>query len=169
MYYIKDLGKGYGTFIKILDWTVIKNNFLLNMGENYVVFTIDNTSNENSSAGNSSLNNNSINVKIFSGKNNHQIFTFSPSKSPFTIGRSAECNIPIDDGMLSRIHCTIQFKDNQWYLNDGQMQDNGGIKKSTNGTWIYCLEDTPIYSGTTFKANHNLFICSFNTPNGNNF
>ena len=43
-YYLKDLGHGYGTFIKIMDWLEIKNNFLLNIGENYLVFT---TGNEN--------------------------------------------------------------------------------------------------------------------------
>ena len=37
-YYIQDLGKGCGTFIKIQEWTEIKNNLLLNIGENYIVF-----------------------------------------------------------------------------------------------------------------------------------
>ena len=35
------------------------------------------------------------------------------------------------------------------------------IKSSTNGSWKYAFEDTPIIDGMTFKANHNLFICSF--------
>ena len=40
-YYIKDLGKGIGTFIKIQEWTEIKNNLLLNIGENYIVLSFD--------------------------------------------------------------------------------------------------------------------------------
>ena len=150
------------------------------MGENYIVFSFGDKSgseanstdkNENIQDSNpgGSINDNIINVKIFSGEIRHEILTFTPSKSPFTIGRSADCDIPIEDGMLSRIHSTIQFINGQWYINDGQILDNGGMKKSTNGTWIYCLEDTPITEGTTFKANHNLFICSFTTPNGNTF
>ena len=39
-YYLKDLGHGFGTFIKILDLTELKNNFLLSIGENYIVFTL---------------------------------------------------------------------------------------------------------------------------------
>ena len=39
-YYLKDLGHGFGTFIKITEWSEIKNNFLLNIGENYIVFTL---------------------------------------------------------------------------------------------------------------------------------
>lgn len=152
------------------------------MGENYIVFSIGNQAassecnsssekNVNSSGNNNDLGTindiNTLNVKIFSGKIRHDILSFTPSKSPFTIGRSADCDILLDDGMLSRFHSTIQFKDGQWYVNDGYMQENGEMKRSTNGTWIYCLEDTPIENGTTFKANHNLFICNYSIPNGN--
>lgn len=181
-YYLKDLGRGFGTFIKITTWTLIKNNFLLNMGENYIVFYTgtersfqneemgtsgDRNNNTLTQMGNTTTDSNSLTIKIFFGNIRHDSLTFSPSKSPFTIGRSTECDIPIDDGMLSRIHSTVQFKNGQWYIIDGQIQDNGGNKKSTNGTWIYALEDIPITEQTTFKANHNLFICSFTKQNGN--
>ena len=39
-YYLKDLGHGFGTFIKLVDWTEITNNFLLTIGDNYIVFTL---------------------------------------------------------------------------------------------------------------------------------
>jgi hypothetical protein len=36
------------------------------------------------------------------------------------------------------------------------------MKPSTNGTWIYALEDTPIYEGMIIKSNNcNLFKFSF--------
>ena len=38
-YYLKDLGHGFGTFIKVITWTRIINNMLINIGENYIVFT----------------------------------------------------------------------------------------------------------------------------------
>ena len=62
--------------------------------------------------------------------------------------------------MLSRLHCTIFFRNNKWYLSDGFITDNR-INKSTNGTWLYAFDDIIIENGTIFKSNHNLFICSF--------
>ena len=46
------------------------------------------------------------------------------------------------------------------YIIDGVINEDGNIKNSTNGTWIYAFEDTLIKDKMTFKANHNLFICS---------
>lgn len=37
MYKIKDLGIGYGAFIKLSSPLVLRDNFLLNMGESYIV------------------------------------------------------------------------------------------------------------------------------------
>ena len=36
-YKIKDLGIGYGAFVKLTSPIVLKDNFLLNMGESYIV------------------------------------------------------------------------------------------------------------------------------------
>jgi hypothetical protein len=36
-YKIKDLGIGYGAFIKLSSPLVLRDNFLLNMGESYIV------------------------------------------------------------------------------------------------------------------------------------
>ena len=163
-YYIKDLGHGFGTFIKIINWIEIKNNYLLNIGENYIVFTIgledEILLSENYSNNNKENYEKMLNVKIFSGDIKHGIVSFFPEKSPITIGRSSDCEILIDDNMLSRVHCTIEFKNDKWYIIDGVINEDGNIKNSTNGTWIYAFEDTLIKDKMTFKANHNLFICS---------
>ena len=163
-YYIKDLGHGFGTFIKIINWIEIKNNFLLNIGENYIVFTIgledEILLSENYSNKNNENYDNMLNVKIFSGDIKHGIVSFLPEKSPITIGRSQDCEILIDDNMLSRVHCTIDFKNEKWFIIDGTINEEGNVKNSTNGTWIYAFEDTLIKDKMTFKANHNLFICS---------
>lgn len=163
-YYIKDLGNGFGTFIKIVDWIEVKNNFLLSIGENYIVITIgidnDLLLNENNS--NLIKNDNSenlINLKVFSGNIRHGSFSFNSDKKSFVIGRAAECDICIDDGMLSRFHCTFEFREGKWFLKDGKIEGDKD-KKSTNGTWIYAYEDILIKQGLIFKANHNLFICS---------
>jgi hypothetical protein len=39
-YFIKDLGTGFGAFIKLQAETILKNNSLINIGESYLVFTI---------------------------------------------------------------------------------------------------------------------------------
>lgn len=164
-YYLKDLGHGFGTFIKIFSWEEIRNNFLISIGENYIVFTLgleeDMLTNEQVSNKDDEEYKNLINIKIFSGNIRHGRFSFNPKQSPFVIGRSQECEVIIDDNMLSRYHCTVEYKDGKWQIIDGVIGGEGGVKKSTNGTWKYAFEDNLITNGMTFKANHNLFICSF--------
>ena len=165
-YYLKDLGHGFGTFIKVMDWTEIKNNFLLSIGENYIVFTLgleeDMIINEHTSNKEDEEFNDLINLKIFSGNIRHGKLSFNPKQSPFIIGRSPECEVIIDDSMLSRFHCTVEFKEYKWYIIDGIFDKNKNeFRNSTNGSWKYAFEDTVITNGMTFKSNHNLFICSF--------
>ena len=165
-YYIKDLGRGFGTFIKIQDWTELKNNLLLNIGENYVVFSLGEDEEEEEDEkemDDANKNDNSLNIKIFSMNSQQKIYKFLPSDCPVTIGRSSENTIYIDDDMLSRIHCTIDYNNEKWYINDGFVK--GGeqeeeMKKSTNGSWIYAYDELPITDKMIFKANHNLFICN---------
>jgi hypothetical protein len=52
-YNLKDLGNGFGCFMKIRDDVVLKNNCLINLGDSYIVITIED--------------NGYINLKIFSG------------------------------------------------------------------------------------------------------
>ena len=175
-YYIKDLGRGTGTFIKIQEWTEIKNNFLLNIGENYLILSFeddeDNEYENNISSKKINKNKlyekklenlNFINIKIFSFNTQIKNYKFFPSDCPITIGRSNENNIFIDDNMLSRIHCTIDYGNEKWYIQDGFAR-NGlkeeEIKKSTNGCWIFVYEERQILNRMIFKANHNLFICN---------
>jgi hypothetical protein len=167
-YYIKDLGFGFGTFIKIQEWTELKSNLLLNIGENYIVFSFGDDENEELEEEKNVDNNinkenyNYLNVKVFSLKT-QKIFTLTPDNCPVTIGRSSDNSICIDDDMLSRIHCTIDFEKDKWYIQDGYAK-NGlqeeEIKKSTNGSWIYVYDEIPITDKMIFKANHNLFICN---------
>ena len=165
-YYLKDLGQGFGTFVKINNWAEIKNNFLLSIGENYIVITLGPNDemllNENSN--NIENSEKIINLKIFSGNIRHGNLSFSPRNSPFTIGRSQDCDVIIDDNLLSRYHCTIEFRNGKWFIIDGYI-DNNNIKKSTNGTWIYAFEDILIKNGLIYKSNNNLFICSLENNN----
>ena len=143
-YYIQDLGFGFGTFIKIIDELIIKDNYLVNIGETYLVFTIDE---------------NKINIKIFSGNEKYEPFIFNNDIiEPIFIGRDCDCLISIEDKRLSRIHCTLNYnKENKfWFLKDG-----GNNNFSTNGTWLYAAEEYEIFDGMIFKTNHNLFKCKY--------
>lgn len=167
IYYIKDLGRGFGTFIKIQEWTELRNNLLLNIGENYIVFSLgeDDDEEEEKEINDININkeSNSLNIKIFSINTQQKVYKLLPSQCPITIGRSSDNTIFIDDDMLSRIHCTIDYSNEKWYIQDGYAK-NGlqeeEIKKSTNGSWIYAYDEIPIVDKMIFKANHNLFICN---------
>ena len=170
-YYLRDLGHGFGTFIRMNSKVEIKNNFLLNIGENYLIFSITKETNKENNN-----DDNLLNIKLFSVSSGQSTFDFRKENSPITIGRKAENDIYIEDNMLSRIHCTIFNQDDKWYLIDGSINQNdeNDVKKSTNGSWIYAFEDTLIYDKMSFKASHYLFECnlidvSINNKNNNSF
>ena len=162
-YYIKDLGFGFGTFIKIQEWTELKSNLLLNIGENYIVFSFGDDENEeleeekNVDNDINKENYNYLNVKVFSLKT-QKIFTLTPDNCPVTIGRSSDNSICIDDDMLSRIHCVVCYEKNYniWVIKDG-----GEKGMSTNGTWIFAFDEIEIKEGMIFKINANLLSCHF--------
>lgn len=56
-------------------------------------------------------------------------YTFEPSQSPVTIGRS-KCNINLSDNFLSKTHCKLEYNNNSWNLIDGTSD-----RPSKNGTW----------------------------------
>ena len=169
LYYIKDLGFGFGTFIKLTKEIKLKDNFLINIGETYIVFSIKNNNSDNNNDDenendeeNNENDKNSINIKVFSGDEKCDNYNFDYISNPkILIGRNAFCDIVIEDKMLSRVHCSVFFinsenkEDRGWYLKDGNL--NG--KKSTNDTWFYSAEETLIEDNMVFKTNHNLFKC----------
>ena len=155
-YYIKDLGSGYGTFIKLVEPLKIKNNLLINIGDTFIVFSFKDNDERSEN----------ITLKIFTGNEQSEIYEFNSKKKIIIIGRETSCDVHIEDKLLSRKHCYIYYNNNEnknedyycWYIKDGDL--NG--KKSTNDTWLYSLEDTLIYDKMIFKTNHNLFKCNCN-------
>ena len=150
-YFIKDLGSGYGTFIKLDEPLKIKNNLLINIGDTFIVFSFK----ENSEKQNILI------LKLFTGNEQSETYEFTSEKKNIIIGRDISSDIYIEDKLLSRKHCYIYYENNNenkdcWFIKDGDI--NG--KKSTNDTWLYSLEDTLIYDQMIFKTNHNLFKCN---------
>ena len=158
-YFIKDLGKGFGTFKKIIEKEKIKDSYLLNIGNSYIVctFGLDEYYQEGDKIEDDD---NILNIKVFSEIPQTEPHFFNPKQfKRIYIGRDISCNIIIDDSLLSRIHCTLEYDDEEgWVIYDGKIDDNEN-KKSTNGTWLYLIEEIPIENGLIFKNNKNAFEC----------
>ena len=171
-YIIKDLGIGYGTFVRINSIHTLKDNQLINIGqifilvyitekgENFITNTINESKINNTQINNNNTNNNSINskdnqlkLKIYGVNNNGDTFYFMPQKRNITIGRYELADIQLNDKLLSQIHCMINYSENEgWKLIDGQQ-----YKPSTNGTWIYINAQYEIYDKMIFKTNQTIF------------
>ena len=159
-YHIMDLGCGFGTFKKLISQTIIKDNFFINIGNSYIVFTFnDDDKKEN-------LKNDDIDIifiKIFTPNINYEKISFNPlNKSKLYIGRDLNNDISINDEILSRIHCTVFYKKKiGWLIKDGNIKENNMVTPSTNGTWLMINEDTEIINNMIFKSNQNLFKCIY--------
>ena len=152
-YYIKDFNTGVGALMKIKKY-VMEGNTLINIGGNYLVVYIEK---------------NRILIKIFNNsilentqpKDSNcdikQINLEENSNSYTSIGRSQHCDIIIEDMLLSKVQCCIEYnsKTKKIYLCDGD-----GKKESTNGTWVFILHPTKITDNFMFKAEHTLFVAN---------
>jgi membrane-bound lytic murein transglycosylase D len=72
----------------------------------------------------SSPSNKIVKVKIERGNSAKKEFYFEKT---FTIGRSEECSIRIDEGVVSRVHIEVIFDGEKWWISD---------KHSSNGTFL---------------------------------
>ena len=90
-YYIKDLWNGFGTFIKLVNKTKIKDNLLINIGETYIVFSFNNEYE------------NELMIKLFTGDKQSNTYIFNSDNQPcIIIGRdSSLCDIIVKHKMLS--------------------------------------------------------------------
>ena len=69
-------------------------------------------------------NNRVVKVKVEKGNSPKDKYYFDNS---FNIGRSDECSIQINDGLVSRVHVEVNFENEKWWLID---------KHSSNGTFL---------------------------------
>ncbi|CAG9321255.1 unnamed protein product [Blepharisma stoltei] len=147
-YFIKDLAIGFGTFVRLLYPLELKDNYLLHIGDNFLLINLV-KSNDSAFL--------RLRIKLFGARNTGDIFYFNEPdyrNSAIRIGRTPNCEIQIDDTLISKIQCTIYYEDEKWILADGDLEIH---KLSTNGTWLYLNESFEIYDGMVFKSNHTLF------------
>ena len=94
-------------------------------------------------------------IKIFGGPSAGEVYFFRSScPEILVIGRTQDCDIKINDKLLSKNQAHIRYSadDDVWILTDGLQN-----KSSTNGTWLYLNEDHLMSSGMVFKANQTIF------------
>ena len=152
-YFLKDMGHGFGTFI-LINNILIKENNIINIGDSYIVFSFkmeNDISTENES------NDESLYLKIYNGKRKYEpiIIKNKCDTKLYTIGRSENNDVMIEDNMLSREHCFIYYDKKNWYIKDG----NKNGSPSTNGTWLFAYEPIEILNEMVFKSNSYNFVC----------
>eukprot|EP00347_Sterkiella_histriomuscorum_P020525 403337469 len=142
-YYLRDLGDGSGTFVRLDVPLILKHGYIISFGDSHMVVQFcDNKIDKTSK----------IQCKFLDGPKTDQTFTFSENSGIIRIGRMTNCDIKFDDSSLSRLQCIIQYQDGHWILSDGD-----GQKLSTNGTWLFVDELFKIYDNMIFKAGQTLF------------
>ena len=161
-YLIKGLECGFGTFKKITEKTKLKDCYLINLGNSYIVcsFGIDELNISETSIIDADK---ILNIKVYSEVQKAEPHFFNPQQfKKIYIGRDISCNIIVDDTLLSRIHCTIEYKEGDgWFIMDGRANDGFcEDKPSTNGTWLCLMEEMPIKDGMIFKSNQNQYKCT---------
>jgi len=159
-YYIRDLGNGFGTFIKLKDKYYIIDNSLINIGDSYLLFSYNKPESDvNINEQIENLNNyGTLYCQPYNGDKKYETIIFQNYvKNYFTIGRKEDCDTNIQDKMLSKIHCLLVYSEEEgWYIIDGDEYGN----HSTNGTWIFAFDDFELLNGMYFKSNSHLFsVC----------
>ncbi len=151
-FYILDNLSGTGTFVKINRGIVIKPNMIISFLVDLIYFDVN------------KLSTGDIEIKLnflYKKKNNQpnsNIIINSKDYSIFTIGRSKLCNYIYDEETVSKIQCTIIFKDKNWILYDGYYSISQN-KNSTNGIWLLTKNGVLIENQMIFKSG-NLKILS---------
>jgi len=176
-YKIRDLGVGFGIFSRLDSPLLLKDNNLISMGTSFLIINMEDEESGSlnytgmqdgvigttrdtpfNDKGSRAIRNKvgqppEIIVKIFGGPNYGEIHRFDASIPVIKIGRMPDCEVKIDDSLLSKYQGSIKYMPNSgWTLFDGYAE-----KPSTNGNWLYLNDDYDMYHGMTFKANHTLF------------
>jgi len=149
-YYCKDLF-GSGLFIKIKEEFQLRNNSIFSFVSSHILVKIPNEAKNNE---------NIIILKVLYGINKGKEYIFDSSKTTkITIGRlpsNDSSYIQFEDENISRVQCTIIYKEEIWHL-----VDSNGELNSMNGTWFIADEHILIKEGMILRAGTTSFECGF--------
>ena len=97
-----------------------------------------------------------LKVKIVKGNTEKKEYYFDHS---FTIGRSEDCSIQINEGSISRLHIEVVLENTKWWIID---------KQSSNGTFLNGskIEKTEIKNSTSIELakNSSIVLFTFESP-----
>ena len=130
--------------MKLIYEMIIKDNTLINIRNNYVLFTFGVDELEPEENNILSI----LSLKIFGQELVNYSYVFSQSQfKKIYIGNNEDCNIILDDNLLYDFDCTIEYiKEIGWVINDGYNQ-----KHSVKGTKVNFSEETKIFEGISIK------------------
>jgi len=100
-----------------------------------------------------------LTLEVLFGEEKRRRITFDSRKNQIIrIGRikNEETDFAFEDGDVSRKQCMIIFEDNNWYIVDGN-----GENQSSNGTWFYPEKFFNISDGLIVRMGTTLFECKY--------
>ena len=165
-YILRDLKKGFGTFVKIQDSIYLRNKCLINIGSVYLaIIFCEKTSSDKLNKIDIHGFNCDLKIKVYN--NNLKEYFFEKDKeNDIKIGRINYGNdIELEDKLSSKINSVIRYNSIKgWMIKDGSdiILKNGEIMRnfSKNGTWILASDNIKITDKMIFKSNFNIFKCS---------
>ena len=98
-----------------------------------------------------------LTIEVIFGEEQRRKMTFdSRKKQKIRFGRikNNETDFVFEDEDVSRKQCIIIFEDNNWYIADGDGENN-----SSNGTWFYPEKYFNISDGLIIRIGTTLFEC----------
>jgi hypothetical protein len=107
------LGIGFGVFKKMeKNSSLLKDNMLINVGEAYIVVNL-----YPEGAEEQGMPYETLKLKMFGGPNNGEVYEFciddmQSNNKEILIGRTPECDLKINDKLLSKIQCHIRVQFN---------------------------------------------------------
>ena len=100
-----------------------------------------------------------LTLEVLFGENERRKISFdSKDKKIIRIGRlkNSETDFSFTDEDVSRKQCILTYDDNNWYINDGD-----GENESSNGTWFYPEKYFTITDGLIIRMGSTSFECRF--------
>jgi hypothetical protein len=143
LYYIKDIKKGTGSFVKVIKRQAIDQDYIFSFCNSHMI--VYKTKADNF-----------LHFKFLLGQFKNKLFYFNPKENKtIRIGRSKHAEVSYKDESVSRYQLTFVFENNKWFVYDGYKE-----KTSTNGLWMFASKKIAFFDGmilktgnTTFKAN----------------
>ena len=103
-YYLRDLGDGNGTFVRLDTPLLLKHGFIISFGDSHMVVSIFKDEEPR------------IQLKFLDGPKIDQTFGFKHTYGQIKIGRMSDCDVRFDDHSLSRCQCMITYEYGNWIL-----------------------------------------------------